>query len=71
MTRDLFNVLLTAILMVLGLVALESGTLKGDRGRAAEPCDALDACLLPRLPRVDQGKWELQRWVKTGDRTKS
>ncbi|MEM1427773.1 MAG: hypothetical protein AAGF75_14625 [Cyanobacteria bacterium P01_H01_bin.130] len=72
MTRDLFNVLFTAILMVLGLAALESGTtLRGDRGGAVEPCDALDMCLLPRMPKGDSEKWELQRWVKTGDRNKS
>ena len=70
MTRDLFNVLLTAILMVLRLVALESESLQGDRRGMAKSCDALDVCVLPTIPKGDREKWELQRWVKTDNRNR-
>ena len=47
MTRDTLNALITAILMVIGLIALEPGILRGDRHSTLNPCQLFDICAPP------------------------
>ncbi|MEM9245280.1 MAG: hypothetical protein AAGA67_06015 [Cyanobacteria bacterium P01_F01_bin.153] len=45
MNRDTFNALVTAVLMVIGLIALNPAAIRGDRhSTSPEPCDFLNTC---------------------------
>ncbi|MGD1938908.1 MAG: hypothetical protein ACFCA4_15350 [Cyanophyceae cyanobacterium] len=45
MNRDAFNALVTAVLMVIGLIALNPAAIRGDRhSTSPEPCDFLNTC---------------------------
>ncbi|MGD1849500.1 MAG: hypothetical protein ACFCBU_02475 [Cyanophyceae cyanobacterium] len=58
MNRDALNALVTAILMVVGLIALNPGSIRGDRHSAfPAPCDFLNTCA-PESGYDDNGETE-------------
>ena len=50
MTRDTLNALITAILMVIGLIALNPEAVRGDRHSTSDACNLFSTCdPLPKL----------------------
>lgn len=56
MTRDTFNALITAILMVIGLIALNPGVLRSDRQSTVNLCHLLNTCATASHPNQPKGK---------------
>ena len=55
MTRDTFNALITAILMVIGLIALNPGVLRSDRQSTVNLCHLLNSCATASSPNQPEG----------------